>query len=444
MHDALSNVGFRLNRWSERWIPGAFAIACLLTIAVFLIGIFVAHATLGQCIQYWGSGFWTLLEFSMQMVLIVMTGYIVAVTPPVQRLLERAAAIPSSPRQAICLMAFLSMALAWINWGLSIVGSAVFVRFLARKHRNVDYRVLVAVAYLGLGCTWHAGLSASAPLLVATAGHFMEKQMGTIPTSATIFHPFNLVLTAIVMIAMTAVAGLLHPRDPKQVRQISQERLDQLQTFSPPRKQPLNWVEHLEWGRSINVVIGGLGLVWFIGFRPAGEFSINTVNFLFLMLGVFLHPSPQSLMKAGEDAGRFVYGIVLQFPFYAGMYGIIRGTGLSEMMARALVNVASASTLPVIIYWYSGIVNYFVPSGGSKWAIEAPYVIQAASALGVPLNKVVLSYAWGDMATDLLQPFFAIPLLGAAGLEFKEILGYELLLCMVYAVIVTLGFVLSI
>ena len=174
--------------------------------------------------------------------------------------------------------------------------------------------------------------------------------------------------------------------------------------------------------------------------NAAGEFSINTVNFFFLMLGVFLHPSPQSLMKAGEDAGRFIYGIVLQFPFYAGMYGIIRGTGLSEMMAHALVSVANVSTLPVIIYWYSGIVNYFVPSGGSKWAIEAPYVVQAASTLGVPLNKVVLSYAWGDMATDLLQPFFAIPLLGAAGLEFKEILGYELLLCVVYVTIVTLGF----
>jgi short-chain fatty acids transporter len=361
MENFISTVAFRLNQWTERWIPGAFTIACLLTVVVFLIGVFVADATLAQCIQYWGGGFWSLLEFSMQMVLIVMTGYIVAVTPSVQSLLERAAAIPRNPRQVICLMAFTSMVLAWVNWGLSIVGSAVFVRFLARRHRNVDYRVLVAVAYLGLGCTWHGGLSASAPLLVATAGHFMEKEMGTIPTSATIFSPFNLILTALVIIAMTFVAGLLHPRDPKHVRQISRERLDQLQVFTPPRKNPGNWVERMEWGRSINVLIGGLGLVWFLGFRPAGEFSINTVNFLFLMLGVLLHPSPQSLMKAGEDAGRFVYGIVLQFPFYAGMYGIIRGTGLSEMMASALVRFANASTLPVIIYWYSGIVDYFVP-----------------------------------------------------------------------------------
>jgi short-chain fatty acids transporter len=268
----------------------------------------------------------------------------------------------------------------------------------------------------------------------------MQQQMGIIRTATTIFHPFNLGLTAIVILVMTATASLLHPRNPEQVYRISPERLNQLETFVPPAKQANNFMEYLEWGRGINLIIGGLGLTWFVAFRPSGEFTVNTVNFLFLMLGVLFHPSPRSLMKAGEDAGRFVYGIVLQFPFYAGMYGIMRASGLSELMAETLVNIANTSTLPVVVYWYSGIVNYFVPSGGSKWAIEAPYIVQAAQTLDVPLNKVVLSYAWGDMATDLLQPFYAIPLLGAAGLEFREIVGYGFLLFMVYAIVVTVGF----
>ena len=440
MQEFISSLAYRLNEWTNRWIPGAFTIACILTLLVFAMGMVFAGASLGQCIQYWGNGFWALLEFSMQMVLIVVTGYLVAVTPPVQKLLEKAASIPRSPRQVIVAMAILSMGLAWINWGLSIVGSAVFVRFLARKHKNVDYRVLVAVAYLGLGCTWHAGLSASAPLLVATQNHFMVKEMGVIPTSLTIFSPFNLGLVAVVFVVMTTVASFLHPRDPKKVYAISADRLDRLETFTPPTFKATNFVERLEWSPLVNIVIGGLGMVWFFGYRTPGEFSINTVNFFFLMLGILLHPSPMSVMKAGEEAGKFVYGIVLQFPFYAGMYGIIRGTGLQEQIAHALVSVASTSTFPVITYWYSGVVNYFVPSGGSKWAIEAPYVIQAATTLHVPFNKVVLAYAWGDMMTDLLQPFYAIPLLGAAGLEFREIVGYGLILCVVYAVVVSLGF----
>lgn len=440
MLDLISRVAFRIAEWSNRWVPSAFTIACLLTLVVFAAGASLTGASLGQIIGYWGQGFWSLLEFSMQMALIVMTGYVVAVTPSVQRLLERAAGIPRSPVQVIGVMALLSMLLAWVNWGLSIVGSAVFVRFLAKRHRDVDYRVLVAVAYLGLGCTWHAGLSASAPLLVATSGHFMQDRMGLISTSETIFHPFNLGLTAVVLLVMTAVATLLHPRDPSRIHRIPVERLDQLEAFVPPRKAPQNLMERLEWTRFLNVLIGGAGMLWFLVYRPAGEFSVNTVNFVFLMLGVLLHPSPQSVMKAGQEAGRFVYGIILQFPFYAGMYGIIRGTGLQDLIAQALINVASADTLPVIVYWYSGIVNYFVPSGGSKWAIEAPYIVQAASTLGVPMNKIVLSYAWGDMATDLLQPFYAIPLLGAAGLDFKEIVGYGFLLFLVYALVVTAGF----
>ena len=440
MHKTISGVAFKLNQWSNRWVPGAFTIACLLTLVVFALALAFTDSSIAECIGYWGGGFWELLQFSMQMVLIVMTGYIVAVTPPIQRALERAAAIPRSPRQVIWLMALISMALGWINWGLSIVGSAVFVRFLARKHAGVDYRVLVAVAYLGLGCTWHAGLSASAPLLVATPDHFMQQEMGVIPIADTIFHPFNLLLTGVVMAVMTLTAGFLHPRDPKQIYSIPGDRLDRLETFTPPTGHGETWVDSLEWNRTINIVIGGLGMIWFFGVRPAGEFSINTVNFFFLMLGVLLHPSPRSLMKAGEDAGKFVYGIVLQFPFYAGMYGIIRGTGLQELIAEGLVAVARPSTYPLITYWYSGIVNYFVPSGGSKWAIEAPYIVEAATKLGVPYNKVVLAYAWGDMMTDLLQPFFAIPLLGAAGLEFKEILGYCFILFLVYAAIVSVAF----
>ncbi|MBI2822282.1 MAG: short-chain fatty acid transporter, partial [Acidobacteria bacterium] len=168
--------------------------------------------------------------------------------------------------------------------------------------------------------------------------------------------------------------------------------------------------------------------------------TIDSVNFLFLFVGILLHPSPRSLLKAAEEGTKFIHGIIVQFPFYAGMYGIIQGTGLSEVVGNWFLRIATPGTYPLILCWYSGVVNYFVPSGGSKWAIEAPYVIHAARLLDVPVNRVVLSYAWGDMLTDLLQPFWCIPLLNAARLEFKDILGFELIAFLAYALLVSAAF----
>lgn len=188
----LQKLASACTRWSTRWVPDSWTIAIILTVVAFVLGFIFTKSTTFQLVQYWGNGFWVLLSFAMQMCLIIMTGYILATTPLVSRFLNFLAGLPKSPKGAIALMAVVSMGLAWINWGLSIVGSAVFVRFMVKKQRNVDYRLLVATAYLGLGTFWHSGLSASAPLLVATPKHFMEKDMGIIPITETIFHPFNL------------------------------------------------------------------------------------------------------------------------------------------------------------------------------------------------------------------------------------------------------------
>mgnify|MGYP001319507338 FL=1 len=198
----------------------------------------------------------------------------------------------------------------------------------------------------------------------------------------------------------------------------------------------------LDSGYWLNGTLGALGLAWFAITWMDGELNvtINTINFLLLFLGMTLHHSPQSLTLSAKEAVSFVHGIILQFPFYAGMFGIIKGTGLSEIIGNTFISMASPQTLPLLVYWYSGLVNYFVPSGGSKWAIEAPYLIAAAQGLGVPINKVVLAYAWGDMATNLLHPFWALPLLTATNLEFRQILGYGIVIFCFYVSLVSIAF----
>ncbi len=438
----LERVAESLTRWSIRWIPNSFVIAFLLTLIVFAAALALTEVGVVACVGYWGDGFWSLLGFGMQMCMIVFTGYIVAVSPLVRRALGAVARIPSGPKSAIVTMTVISLLLSWFHWGLSIVGAALMVRFIAAQRRDVDYRLLVACAYLGMGCTWHAGLSASAPLLVATPGHFLEKEMGVIPVVETIFSPFNLGLVAVVFLFLCIFTPLLHPRKERKVS-IDPKLLEGFDEFDiPARPATPTPSERLEYSYFMNAVFGLLGIAWVVWYFAikGGSLTLDAFNFSALFVGILLHPTTASFLKAAGEAGKLLWGIVLQFPFYAGMYGIIKYSGLTESLANALVSVASQQTYPAIVYWYSGIVNYFVPSGGSKWAIEAPYILEAAKTLDVPAAKTVVAYAWGDMATDLIQPFWALPLLSVAKLDFKDIMGYEIIIFVAYAAIVTAAF----
>lgn len=411
-----------MTRWSTRWVPDAWIIAIFLTVLAFALAFFLSPGAKPQdlpelipaldlnraatLVFYWGTGFWVLLNFAMQMCLIIMTGYIVAVSPPFQRLLKWLASLPKSPRGSIALMAFVSMALSFLNWGLSIVGSAVFSRFVVKRQRGIDYRLLIAAAYLGLGTTWHAGLSASAPLLVATPGHFMEKELGVIPITQTILHPYNLVLVGIIMAFMTFFVPMLHPRK-EDVIEADPARIQEEEFTSPEKPENPLPSERMEHSPIITIVIGalfGFVFLWQYLTKPAANghmtlqvalsrINLDTVNFLFLTLGILLHGKPASLLNAAREAGGFIWGIVLQFPFYAGIFGIIQYSGLQDVIAGWFLAIANKFTYPVIVYWYSGIVNYFVPSGGSKWAIEAPYIVSAGVRLGVPNALTVLTYA---------------------------------------------------
>lgn len=438
----LQRLASMSTRWSTRWVPDSWVIAVILTVIAYFLGLFFTKSTAFQLVQNWGRGFWVLLSFGMQMCLIIMTGYILATTPFVSRFLDRLASLPKSPKGCIALMAAVSMGLAWINWGLSIVGSAVFVRYMVKKHRGVDYRLLVASAYLGLGTFWHSGLSASAPLLVSTPKHFLEKEIGIIPITETIFHPFNLCLAVLVFIAMVVLGPMMHPKK-EDVVEPDPKLLEEAGFQSPPRPAELTPALRMEHSPIINLIVGISGIIWLAWhFSQKGWAGINldVVNFTFLIVGVLLHWTPASFLKAAEEGGNFIWGVVVQFPFYAGIFGIIQYSGLAEVMSNWFTAIATKDTYPFVVMWYSGVLNYIVPSGGSKWAIEAPYIMQAAKNLGVSSSATVVAYAWGDMVTDVIQPFWAIPLLGVAKLGFRDIMGYCMIYFLFYMVLISIAF----
>jgi short-chain fatty acids transporter len=347
-------------------------------------------------------------------------------------------------------MALFSMIIAWFNWGLSLIGSAMLALYIAKNNPKVDYRLLVAAAYLGLGCTWHAGLSASAPLLVNTPDNFLIKGgylADTISTTETLFTPFNLILLIIIIVVVTILMSLMHPSEEETFK-VTPELMDKLKLYeSPPKPEKMvtfstwaNWW----WGWNVIVAVGGF---WWLGWKVsevgfAKAINLNNINLFFLMLGVLFHWRPWSFLKATEDAGKAVWGIIIQFPFYAGIFGLFKFTALATAFTKAFVAIGSGGTFLLFEYWYAGLLNYLIPSGGSEWAVTSPYLLPAAKELGVAANKAVVAYAWGDMMTDMIQPFWAIAMLAVAKLEFREIMGWLLLVFFVYFVITSVAFLL--
>ncbi|KGJ22979.1 short-chain fatty acid transporter [Paracoccus sanguinis] len=422
-------------RMMERYLPDAFIFVIVLTLVAGLAAVLTQPVTPMQVIVTWGDGFWRLLEFAMQMLLVLVSGYIMATTPVVRRLLDRLAGLAASPAGAIVLVSLVSLVASWINWGFGLVVGALFAKALARRVR-VDYRLLIASAYSGF-VIWHGGLSGSIPLTVSTPGHFTEEVIGLIPTSLTTFASYNLMICAALFVAIPLVNYLMMPR-PDETVLVDPAKLTEEDPHAEPARTP---AEALERSPILLWAVAVPGLIWLAQhfITKGAVLNLNVVNFLFLFTGIALHRSPRSLLAALDEGVRGGAGIVIQFPFYAGIMAIMTQTGLAAALSEWFVSFSTAQTLPFWSFISAGIVNIFVPSGGGQWAVQAPVVEAAAQALQADMPRVVMAVAWGDAWTNLLQPFWALPMLGIAGLKPRDIMGFCLIQLVVTGTIIGLG-----
>ena len=433
----------------QRYLPDPFIFAIVLTLVVFVLVMPSTGQGPMQVVNAWAGGFWKLLTFAMQMAMVVVTGHAMASAPAFKRKLAMLAGIAKTPGQAIVLVTFISAAACWINWGFGLVVGAIFAREIAARVKGVDYRLLIASAYSGF-LFWHAGLSGSIPLAIASGSNneviTNGAVVGAIPTSETIFSTMNLAILGVMFITIPLLNRLMHPA-PQDTVSIDAHLLNE-QEVEPEQKAKADMspAERMENSRLLSYLLGAMGFAYIIYYFVNNGFALNLniVNFTFLFAAIVLHGTPKSLLNSVSQGAKNCAGILLQFPFYAGIMGMMTATGdsgasLAGVISEAFVSVSNAVTFPLFTFLSAGIVNFFVPSGGGQWAVQAPIMMPAGAALGVDAAKTAMAIAWGDAWTNMIQPFWALPALAIAGLGAKDVMGYCILALLGSGVIISIG-----
>lgn len=443
-HSPLQRTALSFTRWAEHWFPDAFVFA-LIALAVVVLAALGNGAAPLAISKAFGDGFWSLIPFTMQMAMVAISGYVVAVSPPVTRFINRVALLPQTGRGAVALVATLSMTSSLLNWALSLIFSGLLVRALARRAQlDMDYRAATAAGYLGLGATWAMGLSSSAAQLQANAASLPPQLLaitGVIPFSQTIFLWQSLLLTLILILVSIAVAWYSAPSG--DAAQTAHKLGIDVSDPVPLQTAPTRPGEWLEYSPILSGFVVLLGLGWLVQEFQAKDpllaiSGLNTYNFLFLMLGIALHGRPRAFVAAVTRAVPTTGGVLIQYPFFAGLATVLTvaagsdGITLSDRIATWFVTVATTETYPLLMGVYSAVLGLFIPSGGGKWLIEAPYVMQAAIELKVHLGWAVQIYNAAEALPNLINPFWMLPLLGVVGLKARDVVGFTALQLLIH------------
>jgi len=459
----VERFGLALSRNVERWMPDPLIFALILVLITILMAIVIMkpyEVMSPPKIMEWlfvnafYRGLWSLLAFAMQMSLILVTGFAIAYHPIVYRGLVWLARKPKTTKQAAALTAAVALIVSWIHWGLGLIVGAVLARLIGvefyRQRRPLHYPVVCAAGYLGLGLTWHWGLSSSSALLSNTPGHVFSKLFKDlfgselVPLDQTIFHPYTISLSMLNTIFGIAVMWALAPKREEVMKGIDVLAPHIIREEIEKEKVAVRGSERAEEKTIADIlenskILAGLTALVFLitlifWFMPRGFFvglTLDSLNTIFILAGFLLYMNPIAYMRAIARATPAVAGIILQFPFYGAIMGLMQytsvtpgGPNLATVIASAIASLSTPFTWPAISWLLSGLINIFIPSGGGQWVATGEILSRVSATLGVPIGKTIISYAAGDMWTNLFTPFWAIPLLGITGVRARDIFGY--------------------
>ena len=412
----------------RKYLPDPFVFAILLTLLTMALAFAVESRPINLVVEDWGKGFWSLLAFTTQMAVILVMGYVLAAAPIVDRFLNRIAGMVHTPRGAIIMATVVGCVGSYLNWGFGLVIGGIMAKKLALRVKGVHYPLIIASAYTGF-TMYGLGLSATIPVLISTKGHSFEKQMGIIPLTDTIFSSHILLTALTVLIVLPLINAAMHPKAGEKVTEISPELADNQEAKGNAAANLLGdektFAGRLNNSRILSLLIGLCGMAYVVThFYKGGNLDLNMINFFILFLGVLLLRTPMAYVEKVNEGVKTIGGIILQFPFYAGIMAIMHASGLVESIAHVFVSFSTAYTLPLFGLLSSFFINFFAPSGGGHWVLQGPFMIEAAKTLGASQAHTAMSVMLGNGWNDLVQPFWILPALALSKLKLKDIMGY--------------------
>ncbi len=429
----------------SNFIPSPFSLAILLTFATFLFALFMTgnNKSFSQYVPdlflFWEQGFWDLLKFAMQMMLMLVLGNVLALTRPFEKIMNVLVRYATNTANAALIVSLSTVIMAYLNWGLGLIFGALLARAVAHSAyasgMKLNYPMIGAAGYGGL-MIWHGGLSGSAPLKIAEEGHFLEATIGVIPASETLLSDMNIVVAITTVIAIPLFFYFLGKRNHKYSDLSSFKTLTAQPLERESRKDDHDKLENSRWfslSIAIFMLLAIVVKVWNTDLPKI--LNINFINLILLVASLFLYPSVKSFAKAVGSAVSGSAGIMLQFPFYAGIMGIMQHSGLSDLLTGFFISISNQQTFPIFTMFSAGLVNFFVPSGGGQWAVQGPIIVDAATQVNIPVSKAVMALAYGDQLTNMIQPFWALPLLAITGLKARSVLPYSFILMILGSII---------
>ncbi|WP_322013068.1 short-chain fatty acid transporter [Paraburkholderia sp. J12] len=425
----------------RRYLPDPFVFAIGLTLLTMVLAVLVQGQAITALTTSWGKGFWALLAFTTQMAVILAMGYVLATAPLTDRFLDRLVARVNDPRMAVIVATLVGGIGSYLNWGFGLVVGGIVARKLALRVKGVHYPLIIASAYSGF-TLYGLGLSASIPVLISTRGHPLEAQMGVVSLSETIFSPVMLVTSLVVIVTLPLLNAWLHPKAGQSVKEIDRD------AEAAPKPGPLaldidegnTFANRLNHSRLLSYVIGLIGMGYVgLHFYEGGSIDLNLINFFILFLGIILLGTPIRYVEKLNEGIRTISGIILQYPFYAGIMAIMASSGLVNTFSHAFVNVATPATLPFWGLVSSFFINFFAPSGGGHWVVQGPFMIEAAKSIGASVPHTSMAVMLGNAWNDLVQPFWILPALALSKLKLKDIMGYTVIMMFWIGIVYTVA-----
>tara|TARA_A100001035_G_C27772466_1_gene497123 strand:- start:59 stop:1432 length:1374 start_codon:yes stop_codon:yes gene_type:complete len=426
----------------ENFYPDAFIFVIVLSVLTFLLAVFNTDSSIIETFEAWGTGLPKLFTFTAQICIIMITAHALAHTQPVENILSKIGSYPASQIQAYALVTFISGLASLFAWSFGLIVGGIVSKFVAigcaKKRIKIHYPLLVASAYSGY-VIWHMGYSSSAALFVSSADHSLIDKIGIIPVTDTIFNPFNITIAIFTLLIITIINPLMRPNNDSEIKEIDSNvfRFNDKSDSNNIKNNIRSPAQIIENNRFISFFLA-ISLLLFIGlifYKKGFSLDLNIVSWSFLGIGLLLSNSPIHYVKLVNRASITVGPIILQYPFYAGIMGIMADTGLINVLAEKISSIATSDTLGFYSFLSGGLVNMFIPSGGGQWAVQGPVMIEAANYLNVKPYVIVLGVAYGDQWTNMIQPFWTIPLLAIAGLHMRQIMGYTFVIFIITGVI---------